>query len=314
MTTVDDVRAARDRIGDRVRRTPTLDATSLGGLFGVRLRVKAEVFQRTGSFKVRGALNAVLSLAEEDRARGLVAISAGNHAAALAYAARAAGTTATIVMPAHANPAKIALTESYGGTVVLTEAPLLDALAALRAERDLTLVHPFDDPDVVAGAGTVGLEIVEDAPEAEVVLMGCGGGGLLSGVAVAVKALWPDARVIGVEPEGADVVSRSLAAGEPVTMTPVSVADGLCSPIGGTVTLPLIQRHVDRVVRVTDDEIRQAMRLVVERTKLVVEPAGAAGVAALLNGAAEVPRGADVVVIATGGNIDSAGLAALLAP
>lgn len=310
---IDDISAARARLGDRVRRTPTMTATSLGDLFGVRLRVKCEVFQRTGSFKVRGALNAVLSLSREDRAKGLVAISAGNHAAALAYAARAAGARATIVMPAAANPAKVALTEAYGGEVVLTEAPLLDALAALRAERDLTLVHPFDDPYVVAGAGTVGLEIAEDAPDTRVVVVQAGGGGLLSGVAIAVKALLPGVRVVGVEPERADVISRSLEAGHPVTMTPVSVADGLCSPIGGTVTMPLIQQYVDTVLRVSDDEIRAAMRLVVERTKLVVEPAGAAGVAALLHGLDLAP-GTEVVVIATGGNIDSAGLARLLAP
>jgi threonine dehydratase len=314
MTTLDDVRAAADRIRAAVHRTPLLTATSLGELFGVRLRVKAEVFQRTGSFKLRGALNAVHLLDADARARGLVAMSAGNHAAALAYAARAAGTTAAIVMPATANPAKIAATEAYGGEVVLTDRPLLEAMAEVRDARGLTLVHPFDDPGIVAGAGTVGLEIIEDAPDAEVVFVQVGGGGLLSGVATAVKALRPEASVYGVEPEGADVVSRSLAAGEPVGMVPVSVADGLCSPVGGVHTMPIIAAKVDEVFRVSDETIRQSMRLMVERTKLVVEPAAAAGIAPLVAGLADVRPGAEVVVIATGGNVDSATLARLLAP
>ncbi|MDQ1713443.1 MAG: threo-3-hydroxy-L-aspartate ammonia-lyase [Frankiaceae bacterium] len=314
-TTLDDVRAAAARIAGDVHRTPLLSATSLGERYGVRLRVKAEVFQRTGSFKIRGALNAVRQLSDEQRAKGLVAISAGNHAAALAYAARASKATATIVMPHTANAAKIAATDAYGGEVVLTDQPLLDTLAQVTAERGgPTLVHPFDDPNVVAGAGTVGLEILEDGPPPDVVVVQAGGGGLLSGVATVVKALHPDTQVIGVEPEGADVISRSLAAGEPVGMVPVSVADGLCSPIGGTVTLPIIREKVDRVVRVPDDAIRQAMREMVERTKLVVEPAGAAGLAPFVAGLLDLPRGADVVLIATGANIDATLLATLLAP
>jgi threonine dehydratase len=218
-------------------------------------------------------------------------------------------------MPHTANAAKIAATEAYGGEVVLTDQPLLDTLAQVTEERGgLTLVHPFDDANVVAGAGTVGLEILEDGPPPDVVVVQAGGGGLLSGVATVVKALHPDTQVIGVEPEGADVISRSLAAGEPVGMVPVSIADGLCSPIGGTVTLPIIREKVDRVVRVPDDAIRQAMREVVERTKLVVEPAGAAGLAPFVAGLLDLPRGADVVLIATGANIDATLLATLLAP
>ncbi|MDQ1711831.1 MAG: threonine dehydratase [Frankiaceae bacterium] len=312
MPTIDDLHAAAERIRGLVHRTPTMSATGLGELFGVRLYVKAETLQRTGSFKLRGALNAVLSLPDADRARGLVAISAGNHAAALAYAARAAGTTATIVMPATANPAKIAATESYGGTVVLTEDVMLDAMESIRAERGLTLVHPFDDPNVVAGAGTVGLEILEDVPEPDVVIVQVGGGGLISGVATAVKSLRRNALVYGVEPEGADIVSRSLASGTIETMRPASVADGLCAPISGVVTMPIIRSLVTSVARVSDDDIRRALRLVLERTKLVVEGAGATGVAALVAGAFDIPKGSTVVVVATGGNVDAPTLARLL--
>jgi threonine dehydratase len=312
MTTIDDVYAAAARIRGLVHRTPTFSATSLGAMFGVRLHVKAEAFQRTGSFKLRGALNAVLTLPDADRARGLVAISAGNHAAALAYAARAAGTTATVVMPATANPAKIAATEAYGGEVVLTSEVMLDVMEEIRTARGLTLVHPFDDAAVVAGAGTVGLEILEDVPDPDVVIVQVGGGGLISGIATVVKSLRPSTLVYGVEPEGADVVSRSLAAGAVVAMRPSSVADGLCAPIGGVVTLPIISALVTEIARVTDDHITAALRLMVERTKLVVEGAGATGVAALVAKSFDIPEGANVVVVATGGNVDAPTLSRLL--
>jgi threonine dehydratase len=309
MPTIDDVRAAAARIAPHVHRTPTFTATSLGELAGVRLYVKAELFQRTGSFKVRGAFNAVLSLSGEERANGFVAMSAGNHAAALAHAAAAVGTTAVVVMPAHANPGKIAAVEAYGGEVVLVEhAALFETMTRIRDESGRTVVHPFDDDRVIAGAGTVGLELAEDVPDVDYVIVQIGGGGLISGVSIAM----PDATVIGVEPTDADAMSRALAAGEPVTMAPMSVADGLCAPFAGVRTLPIVRERVDRVVTVPDDAIVDAMRLMIQRTKLAVEPAAAAGVAALLTGAAGVPEGATVAVIATGGNVDGPTYARLL--
>ena len=312
MPTLDDVRAAADRIRGHVHRTPTTRQTSLGDVLGVRLHLKAELLQRTGSFKVRGVLNTVLAMPEEDRARGLVTMSAGNHAAALAYAARMVGTTAVVVMPHNANPGKIAATKSYGGEVVLTEGALIDALNDVRARTGRTLVHPFDDPAVIAGAGTVGLEIIEDVPDLDVVVVQVGGGGLLAGVATVVKALRPDARVYGVEPEGADALSQALAAGEPVHIQPLSVADALCAPFTGVHNLPPIRAHVDGVFRIPDEPIVAALRLVVQRTKYAVEPAGATGVAALLAGALPVEPGERVVTIASGGNVDAATLARVL--
>lgn len=313
MTTLDDVLAAAARIRGHVHRTPTTRETSLAREAGVQtLHLKAELLQKTGSFKVRGVLNTVLAMPDEERARGLVTMSAGNHAAAPAYAAAMVGTTATVVMPATANPGKIAATESYGGEVVLTDGSLLDTMNEVRERTGRTLVHPFDDPRVIAGAGTVGLEIADDVPGADVVVVQAGGGGLLAGVALAVKARNPHARVYGVEPEGADGVSQGLAAGEPVPITPVSVADALCAPFTGTHVLPLVQRHVDAVVRVPDTAILDAMRLVIQRTKYAVEPAGAAGVAALLTQAIPATKDDRVVAIASGGNIDAATLARLL--
>lgn len=312
-TTIDDIRAAADRIRGRVHRTPTTTESSLGAMFGVRLHVKAELFQKTGSFKVRGVLNALLSMSEDQRAKGLVAMSAGNHAAALAYAARLLGTTATIVMPAHANPGKIAATESYGGDVVLTEGSLHDTMLDVKERTGRTLVHPFDDPDVIAGAGTVGLEIVEDVPDVDVVIVPVGGGGLLSGIATAVKALRPSASVYGVEPVTADALTQGLAAGEPVTITPVSVADALCAPYAGGHDLSLIREHVTGVVTVDEAAILDALRLFLQRTKLAVEPAGATGLAALATGAVKPEPDATVALVASGGNVDAATLARLLA-
>jgi threonine dehydratase len=313
MTTIDDVRAAAERIRGRVHRTPVTRETSLGEMFGVRLAVKAELFQKTGSFKVRGVLNTVLAMDQAKRDAGLVTMSAGNHAAALAYAARLVGTTAVVVMPAHANPGKIAATESYGGEVVLTDGSLHDTMTEIQQRTGRTLVHPFDDPSVIAGAGTVGLEIVEDVPDVDVVIVPVGGGGLVAGIATAVKALRPSALVYGVEPEHADAVTQGLAHGSPVTIAPKSVADALCAPFTGVHPLPLIREHVQQVVTVDDASILDALRLFLQRTKLAVEPGGAAGLAALLAKTITPAKHSNVVLVASGGNVDAATLARLLA-
>ncbi|MBI2614581.1 MAG: pyridoxal-phosphate dependent enzyme [Gemmatimonadetes bacterium] len=309
-----DILTARDRIAGRVHRTPTLSARSLGELAGVRLHLKAELLQKTGSFKVRGVLNKLLAMDPAERSRGLVSLSAGNHAAALAWGASAVGTTAAIVMPATAVPSKIDATRGYGGEVVLTEGNLLDTCLALQKERGLTLVHPFDDPLVIAGHGTIGLELLEDLPNLEVVLVPVGGGGLLSGIAAAIKGRRPDTWVVGVEPTGADIVYRSLKAGRPLRLEPgpKTVADGLAAPFAGEHTQAQIQRDVDEIVLVEDEAILQALKLIVERAKLVPEPAGAAAFAALLAGAVKPERGAVVVCVVSGGNVDPAVLKRIL--
>jgi threonine dehydratase len=307
LVTIDDVREAAGRLAGRVHRTPVLRSTSLGDLWGVRLDLKAEVFQRTGSFKARGALNKVLSLPADERARGVITLSAGNAGAAVAYAAASVGVPGTVVMPATAVPAKIAACRAYGADVVLTDGDLVDTYLATVAETGRIPVHPFDDPAVVAGTGTVGLEIAEDVPDAEVVLVPVGGGGLISGVACALAALSPGTRVIGVEPETADVMTRSLAAGGPVRMPEArSVADGLAAPMSGQVTVDHVQRFVDRVVRVSDEDILRALPLAVSRTKLVLEPSAAAPLAALMTGALDLSAGTRVVSVASGGNVDLA--------
>ncbi len=309
------VLAARERIGSRVHRTPMLRSSSISTALGIDLAFKAELFQRTGSFKVRGALHKLACLSPDAALNGLVTISAGNHAAALAYAARQAGLRCTVVMPAAANPTKVRATEAYGAEVVL-HGNVQEAFARcheLEKERGLLYIHAFDDAEIVAGAGTLGLEIVEQVPEVDTVLVAIGGGGLISGVALAVKHLCPSARVIGVEPEGAAVMWASLEAGRALRVDHVStLADGLSPPMVGELNFAIVKRNVESVVKVSDGEILDAMRMLMSRCKLVVEPAGAAAFAALMTRRVSVSPGEHVVVVLSGGNVDLAQLASWL--
>ena len=318
LPSLDDVNQARERIAGRVHRTPLSTATSLGALLDppVALWLKEEQRQKTGAFKVRGVLNRLGTLSAEQRARGLVTVSAGNHAQAVAWAAAAEGLEATVVMRREAAPVKVAATRGYGATVDLSPEDNTQAFAyarELERERGLTFIPPFDDPMVVAGQGTVGTEILDDLPDADVVIVPVGGGGLISGIALAIKERRPATRVIGVEPVGSQAVSLGLAAGHPVPAgTADTIADGLAAPFTGELNLRLIQRYVDEVVLVTDDDLRQAMRLLLERCKLLAEPAGAAGLAALVAGKVAGTAGQKVVVVVSGGNVDVARLAMLL--
>ena len=301
---LEDIQRAQARIGGLVHVTPVMSSTTVGDELGVRLHLKAELFQKTGSFKPRGVFNKLLTMDPADRSRGLVSLSAGNHAAALAYGASAVGTKATIVMPAHAMPSKVEATRRYGGEVVQTDGSLLDTCLALQQERDLTLVHPFDDLAVMAGQGTVGLELIGQVPDADMVVVPLGGGGLISGIAAAVKLQHPSIQVVGVEPAGADAMSRSLEQGAPAHLDKVdTIADGLAPPFAGEHTFRHVQRYVDEVVRVTDSEIIDAVRVLIQRCKLTAEPAGAAGLAALLAGKVSPSAGRTVACVVSGGNV-----------
>jgi threonine dehydratase len=301
---LDDIERARGQIGGRARVTPVMPATTVGDELGVRLHLKAELFQKTGSFKPRGVFSKLLSMDPAERSRGLVSLSAGNHAAALAYGAAAVGTKATIVMPADAMRSKVEATMRYGGDVVQTGGSLLDACLALADERNLVVIHPFDDLAVMAGQGTVGLEVLEQVPGADTVVVPVGGGGLISGIAVAIKLQRPEVRVVGVEPYGADAMSRSLEQGAPARLDAIdTIADGLAAPFAGEHTFRHVQRFVDEVVRVTDGEIAAALRMLVQRCKLAAEPAGAASLAALMAGRVSTPAGSTVVCVISGGNI-----------
>ena len=301
---LEDIERAAARINGRVHATPMMSSTTVGDELGVRLHLKAELFQKTGSFKPRGAFNKLLSMDPVGRSRGLVSLSAGNHAAALAYAATAVGAKATIVMPATAMRSKVEATKRYGGEVVQTAGSLLDTCLALQQERDLTLVHPFDDLAVMAGQGTVGLELLGQVPRAGMIVVPVGGGGLISGIAAAVKLQRPHVLVVGVEPDGASAMSRSLQQGAPAHLEEVdTIADGLAPPFAGEHTFAHVQRFVDEMVRVTDQEIIDAVRVLIQRCKLAAEPSGAAGLAALMSGRVTPAAGSTVVCVISGGNI-----------
>lgn len=309
------VEAARTTIGDAVRVTPTFSATSLGDRLGVALSLKAELLQRTGSFKPRGALNRLRNTSPEDLERGLITVSAGNHAAGLAFAARLVNAPCTVVMPEATATSKVEAARAYGGGVVLhDDIPGAYAhMEVLREERSLVLVHPYDDELVIAGQGTVGLEIVEQVPEVDVVVVPVGGGGLIAGVAAAVKGLRPEARVYGVEPEGAAGLRASLDAGGAVELDAVdTVVDSLAAPKCGPVPWETIRDCVDDSVTLSDAEIVDGMRAVWHFTKLYAEPAGAAPVAALLAGKIPVDPGDTVVAVVSGGNLDPTRVPALL--
>jgi threonine dehydratase len=301
-----DVRAAQETIAGRLHRTPVFSSAALRDVTGARVFLKAELFQRTGSFKPRGVLTSVAALNAEERTRGVIAISAGNHAQAVAYAAAQEGLDALVVMWTKASAQKIAATREYGATVDLaatTPAGAFERLDELLEETGRTLIHPFDAAPTIAGQGTVGLEIVEDVPDADVVVVPIGGGGLIAGVAVAVKGMRPDVRIIGVEPELSTAMHSALAAGDRVEVTPASIADGLSAPHAGRMALAICRQLVDEVVLVSEAEIRAGFRFLYERAKLAAEPAGAVATAALLAGKVSLEPGHTVVSVVSGGNV-----------
>ena len=316
MIPLDAIREAASRIAGRVHRTALLSSVELGGRAGVRLFLKAESFQKTGSFKARGALNKVLSLSEAERARGLVTVSAGNHAAAVAWAAREAGCAAVVVMPTDAPRSKVEAVRGYGAEIVFhpDRPTLFDKLHAVREGRGLTFVHPFDDAVVLAGAGTAGLEIAEDLPDVGLVVVPVGGGGLLGGVASAIRQARPSARIVAVELEAGPGLAPALAAGKPVPAPrPATVADGMTPPFVGALPLAIAREAVDAIAAVSEAEILEGMRLLATRAKLYVEGSGAAALAALLAGKVNAPPGTTAAVVVSGGNVDPDRFAAAVA-
>jgi threonine dehydratase len=301
-----DVERAAEVIRGRLHRTPLLSCRTLGP----HAFLKAELLQRTGSFKPRGVLTKLASLTDDEKAQGVIAISAGNHAQATAWGAAEEGLDALVVMWRGASEAKIAATRGYGAAIDLEASDPREAferLDVLLEETGRTLVHPFDDPLTIAGQGTVGLEILEDLPDVETIVVPVGGGGLISGIAVAAEGA---ARVIGVEPEGSTALYSALAAGERVEVTPTSIADGLNAPHAGRNVLEIAKALVEEVVLVSEPEIEQGFRFLYERAKLACEPAGAVAAAAVLSGKVD---GGRTVCIVSGGNVAAATAAGILA-
>jgi threonine dehydratase len=312
--TLDRVRAAAKRLDGVAHRTPVLTSRQLDQLCGSQVVLKVEPFQRSGSFKFRGAYNRLSLLSPAAREAGVVAFSSGNHGAAVALAAQLLGIVAVVVVPANGSPAKLAAIEGYGAELRRYD-PATErreqVAEEIAARRSMTLIRPFDDYDIMAGQGTVGLELVEQAPELRQVLVPVGGGGLAAGVSTAVKALVPGVSVIGVEPQTADDTSRSLRAGHRVRIgEPETIADGLRATEPGELTFAVNSRQLDDVVTVTEDAIIDAMRFCFTRLKVVVEPSGAVALAALLSGVAGAVGRTGVVL--SGGNITPEDFAALL--
>ena len=304
-----DVEDAARLIAGRVRETPLRAAGELSRRIGARVLLKAENLQLTGSFKARGATNTIRRLSEDALAAGVVAASAGNHAQAVAFAAREAGARSVLVMPEQAPLAKVAAVRQYGGEVRLVEGGYDEAGAEARLlaeEQGMTLVHAFDQPLVVAGQGTIGLEIARQGPGVRLIVVPLGGGGLASGIGLAAEAALPDARVVGVQAEACAPYIDSLAARRPVGARAANtICDGIAVKRPGDFTLPLVERYVDDVVTVSDDEVAEAMVLLLERSKLVVEGAGAVAVAALMQGRVAAPAEGEVCAVLSGGNVDA---------
>ncbi len=322
--TLRELEEARARLAGIVHRTPVLSsataATWTTAATGVRLGddrlyVKAEHLQKTGSFKARGMTNRIATLSAEEAARGAITLSAGNAGQAYAWAGRTAGVPMTVVMPTGAVRSKVDACLGYGARVVLHGAHVGETLAELERIRDaegLVLCHPFDDPAVIAGHASAGFELIEDVPELDVAVVGVGGGGLISGIAAALKLRRPGIRVYGVEPELSNAMTLALAANQVVPIQPKSVADGLGAPFAGLWTMAMCRRYVDDIVLLDDPTIQAGMRFAAERMKQVLEPAGAAALAAVLAGRIPIRDGERVAVIASGGNVDVGRVGALL--
>jgi len=315
--TLDDVRAAAARIAGHVHRTPVMTSRTADAVAGARLFFKCETFQRVGAFKARGAFSRLTLLSPEEKRRGVVAFSSGNHAQAVALAARDLGVPSTIVMPDDAPALKLAATRGYGAEVILYDRRNEDREAIARRlveERGVTLVPPFDDEAVIAGQGTAALELLEEVPDLDAVVTPCGGAGLLAGTAVAARGLRPGIRVLGVEPEAGDDVARSLREGRRVAIpVPETIADSLQTTRVGERNFAILQALVEGVLTVSDLELRRAMAFLFARTKLVVEPGGSAAAAALLAGKVPGVGGRRVGVVLSGGNVDAARFGELVA-
>ncbi len=316
MVTVQDVRDAAARLEGVAHRTPVIRSRTLDERVGAQVFLKAENLQRVGAFKFRGAYNAICRLTPEQLTRGVAAFSSGNHAQAVALAARLLGSSAVIAMPEDSPAAKVDAVRGYGAEIVFFDRYTADREEigrTLAGERGLTLIPPYDHPHVIAGQGTAALELLEEAGELDALVVPVSGGGLIAGSALIAKALHPQIRILGVEPEAGDDTKRSLAAGTRVSIPiPRTIADGQTASTPGELTFPIIQQHVDGILLVTDDDLRDALRFAADRLKLVLEPSGATGLAALLTGRL-TPAPPRIGVILSGGNVGATRLAELLA-
>lgn len=305
MINIADIQKAYSNISSNIHRTPISTSTYLSQKFNSNFFFKQELFQKTGSFKIRGVLNKLSSLTTDQLKNGVVSLSSGNHAQAVAYGSKIYNISSTIVMPTYSTKSKIEATKGYGAKVIITDEDLISVVNEIQKETNATLIHPFDDDYIIAGQGTLGLEITEDMPDIDHIFTAIGGGGLISGICIAMKAHNPKIKIIGVEPEGADGMRQSLEKKKPVTLDSINtIADGLSAPFIGKRNFEIVQKHIDQLITVSDKEIIESMWLIFERTKLFVEPSAAAGLAPILFDKYKLPINSKAMFILCGGNID----------
>ena len=305
MINIADIQKAYSNISSNIHRTPISTSTYLSQKFNSNFFFKQELFQKTGSFKIRGVLNKLSSLTTDQLKNGVVSLSSGNHAQAVAYGSKIYNISSTIVMPTYSTKSKIEATKGYGAKVIITDEDLISVVNEIQKETNATLIHPFDDDYIIAGQGTLGLEITEDMTDIDHIFTAIGGGGLISGICIAMKAHNPKIKIIGIEPEGADGMRQSLEKKKPVTLDSINtIADGLSAPFIGKRNFEIVQKHIDQLITVSDKEIIESMWLIFERTKLFVEPSAAAGLAPILFDKYKLPINSKAMFILCGGNID----------
>jgi len=305
MINIVDIQKAYSNISSNIHRTPISTSTYFSQKFNSNFFFKQELFQKTGSFKIRGVLNKLSSLTSDQLKNGVISLSSGNHAQAVAYGSKIYNISSTIVMPTYSTKSKIEATKGYGAKVIITDEDLISVVNEIQKETNATLIHPFDDDHIIAGQGTLGLEITEDMPDIDHIFTAIGGGGLISGISIAMKAHNPKIKIIGIEPEGADGMRQSLEKRKPVTLDSINtIADGLSAPFIGEKNFEIVQKHIDQLITVSDKEIIETMWLIFERTKLFVEPSAAAGLAPIIFDKYKLPINSKAMFILCGGNID----------
>ena len=305
MINITDIQKAYSNISINIHRTPISTSTYLSQKFNSKIFFKQELFQKTGSFKIRGVLNKLSSLTPDQLKNGVISLSSGNHAQAVAYGSKIYNISSTIVMPTYSTKSKIAATKGYGAKVIITDEDLISVVSEIQKKTNSTLIHPFDDDYIIAGQGTLGLEITQDLPDIDHIFTAIGGGGLISGICIAIKSHNPKIKIIGIEPEGADGMRQSLEKGKAITLKSINtIADGLSAPFIGEKNFEIVQKHIDQLITVSDKEIIETMWLIFERTKLFVEPSAAAALAPILFNKYKLPTNSKAAFILCGGNID----------
>ena len=304
---LDNFNSVLKRISPYINKTPIISSSSLNDMFDLDIFFKLELMQKTGSFKSRGAINKVLQLSEEERSRGVVAISAGNHAQATSWACSQFGIKSKIIMPHTASQSKIDATESYGGEVILTKEKMMDTCQKLIDEENLSFVHPFDDLDILMGQGTVALEVINEIKNLDYAFISIGGGGLIAGMACVLKQINPKIKIIGVEPINSNVMTNSIKSGKPEifdTINNKTIADTLAAPFAGKITFEYVKEYVDDIINVSEDEMIESLRMMIERLKIVPEPSASACFVPIVFNKLNVPSKSKCLVVVCGGNID----------